>query len=199
LDFAPLLAAGLLAAASVQHTDAARIARIVAQDNAVAVTTPGNSQHGVPEPPAIGSPAPDFTYQSFDYQWRNLHHMLAQGNVLLVFGASDENLRALERDSETLLMHEVVPVAVVGQRESEVWRTVRRCGLTYSLLADPHTAIAEQFGAVDAAHHAAPAWFVIDPSGRVRGAGKGMPPASDWLAVAGSSLGLTDIARTGAR
>ena len=199
MEFAPLLAAGLLAAASVQHTDDARIARIIARDNAVAVSAPDGSARGVPASPAVGSQAPDFTYQSYDYRWRNLHHMLAQGSVLLVFGATDEQLVALEHDSEALLRGGVVPVAVVGQREADVWRTVRRCGLTYSLLSDPHTAIAEQFGAVDVAHRAAPAWFVIDPSGRVRGAGRGTPVAVDWVALANASLGVTDVATAGTR
>jgi peroxiredoxin len=199
LDFAPLLAAGLLAAASVQHTDGARIPHIVAQDNPATVSVPEGSQHVIPVPPAVGSTAPDFTYQSFDYQWRNLHHMLAQGSVLLVFGASDEQLLALEHARETLLSHDVVPVAVVGRPESEVWSTVLRCGLGYSLLSDPHAAIAAQFGAVDSARRAAPAWFVIDPSGRVRGAGKGIPATTDWVAVTGTALGRTDISTAGAR
>lgn len=199
MNFAPLLAAGMLATASVQHTEVDRTARFVAQNNAVVVPAPEGSQHGVPAPPAIGSNAPDFTYQSFDYQWRNLHHMLAQGSVLLVFGASDEQLQSLERDRESLLRRGVVPVAVVNHRESDVWRTVSRFGLSYSLLADPHTAIAEQFGAVDSARHATPAWFVIDPSGKVRGSGAGTPPGTDWVALSGTALGHLDISTAGAR
>jgi len=87
----------------------------------------------------------------------------------------------------------------VGRPESEVWSTVLRCGLGYSLLSDPHAAIAAQFGAVDSARRAAPAWFVIDPSGRVRGAGKGIPATTDWVAVTGTALGRTDISTAGAR
>jgi len=199
LNFAPLLAAGLLAAASVQSTHALPASNVVAQDNAVAVSNPNTSTRGIPAPPAVGSPAPDFAYQSYDYQWRNLHHMLAQGSVLLVFGASDAQLVALERDRDALLQAGVVPVAVIGQRENEVWGTVRRDKLTYSLLSDPHAAIAEQFGAMDGSRRPATAWFVIDPSGHVRGEGQGMPAATDWTAVAGTTLGLSDISTTGTR
>ncbi len=198
--FVPLLAASLLAAASMQPSVPMHATHVHAQDNAVAVPSAPGATPGVPAPPAVGDSAPDFTYQSHDYLWLNLHHMLNQGSVLLVFGASDAQLRALERDRDDLLRTGVVPVAVVCQREADVWNTVRRCDLSFSLLADPHASIAEQFGAVDAGTRKPKAsWFVIGASGRVRGAGQGMPASNDWLALAHAALGQSDIALTGTR
>ena len=171
MNLAPLLAAGLLAAASAQHPDVARV-NAVASNGANATAPAAAVARTATARPAPGDPAPDFTYQSHDYLWQNLHDMLEQGDVLLVFAGSDEELRALERDREALLASGVVPVAVVMQRETEAWRAVRRYDLAYSLLADPHGAIAEQYGLLDpATQRTVPAWFVIDRHGRVRGTG----------------------------
>jgi peroxiredoxin len=192
LYYGLFLAAALVAAAPTPNaTDIVRNTTL-ASNNAVSVSnTPGT--HGVTRIPAVGETAPDFTYQSRDYLWQNLHNILEQGDVLLVFGANDEQLRAIERDQEELLGRGIVPIAVVGQRESEVWRTVRRDGLSYSLLADPHAAIAEQYGAIDAAQTSRPVWFVIDRTGHVRGAGEGATMPRDWTAAAMSALGRSDV------
>lgn len=194
------LLAASLAAASMQPSLDVVSAHVVAQDNAVAVPSAPGAVRGVPAPPTVGATAPDFTYQSHDYLWQNLHNMLAQGNVLIVFGATDAQLMAIERDRDQLLHSGVVPVAVVCQREADVWRIVRRCDLTYSLLADPHAAIAEQFGAVEAGtHHPKAAWFMIGASGHVRATGQGLPASADWVSIANSALGLTDVNNTSTR
>jgi peroxiredoxin len=193
LDFGPIVAAALIAVSpSPNHTQIPATAA-VATNNAVTVTA-SPAAHGVPAAPELGERAPDFTYQSRDYQWRNLHNMLEQGDVLLVFGPSDEQLRSLERDQEDLVGKGVLPVAVVGQREGDVWRTVRKLGLTYSLLADPHAAIAEQFGALESlAGPARPMWFVIDQAGRVRGRGEGLSAPRDWVGMAANALGMDGL------
>jgi peroxiredoxin len=84
-------------------------------------------------------------------------------------------------------------VAVVTQRESEVWRTVHRDALTYSLLSDPHAAISEQYGALDHATGKPRAiWFVIDRTGHVRATGEGSA-TRNWTAIATSALGQHDV------
>jgi len=193
LNLAPLLAVGLLAAASVQHPDMAR-PNAAPLDHAGAVSSSSAAAHAVPVRPAVGELAPDFTYQSWDYQWQNLHDMLGQGDVLLVFASTDDELRALERDRGDLLKSGVLPVAVVMQHEADAWRAVHRFDLAYSLLADPHGAIAEQYGVFDAlTNRNLPAWFVIDRQRRVRASGSAAGASHDWTALAGAALGRSDV------
>ena len=199
MNYGPFLAAALLAAAPTPNTPDLVRSAVLAANSAVSVAA-SPATHVVPAGPAVGDPAPDFTYQSREYLWQRLHNMLEQGSVLLVFGATDEQLASLERDQEELVGHGTIPVAVVAQRENEVWRTVRRDGLTYSLLADPHAAIAEQYGAVDhATQRPRPLWFVIDRTGRIRGSGEGVTPPRNWTAVATSALGQGDVRTASAR
>jgi peroxiredoxin len=199
LNFGPLLAAGLLAAAPVQNANGpSHAANTVQSDTVASVAAPSAPPAGA-HVPASGEPAPDFTYQSRDYLWQNLHNMLEQGSVLLVFGASDELLRGLEGERERLVHAGVLPVAVIQRRDDAVWNVVRRNGLTYSLLADPRAVIAEQYGVVDPATHAArTTWFVVDRSCHVRASGEGAPRAGGWLALAYQALGHTDVEATGA-
>ena len=135
-----------------------------------------------------GSRAPDFQYQSYDAMWQHLHNVLEHGDVLLVFGCSDLDLRMLERERETLVKGGVLPLAVVERNDREVWASVRRLGLTYSLLADPRGAIGMQYGVFDAGlGRSRSAWFVIDTKGKVRQSGTDMP-TTGWVAIAGTAL-----------
>jgi len=97
-----------------------------------------------------GTRAPDFQYQSYDDLWQSLHNVLDHGDVLLVFGATDVDLRTLERERETLMKGGLVPLAVVEKSDRDVWASVRRLGLTFSLMADPRGAIGSQYGVYDA-------------------------------------------------
>lgn len=143
------------------------------------------------ERPKVGTGhrAPDFQYQSYDQLWQNLHNVLEHGDVLLVFGASDVDLRTIEREREILLRTGVTPLAVVEKNERDVWATVRRLGLTFSLLSDPRGVIGDQYGLFDASlGRSQTAWFVIDKKGKVRQSGTTMPRQS-WPTVAALALG----------
>lgn len=138
---------------------------------------------------AAGKRAPDFQYQSYDAMWQHLHNVLEHGDVLLVFGASDVDLRTLEREREMLVKSGVMPLVVVERGDREVWASVRRLGLTFSLLADPKGVIGAQYGVFDAGiGHSRPAWFVIDVKGRVRQTGAEMP-SQGWPGLAATALG----------
>ncbi len=138
---------------------------------------------------AAGKRAPDFQYQSYDAMWQHLHNVLEHGDVLLVFGASDVDLRTLEREREMLVKSGVMPLVVVERGDREVWASVRRLGLTFSLLADPKGVIGGQYGVFDAGiGHSRPAWFVIDVKGRVRQSGAEMP-SQGWPGLAATALG----------
>jgi peroxiredoxin len=136
-----------------------------------------------------GTRAPDFQYQSYDDLWQSLHNVLDHGDVLLVFGATDVDLRTLERERETLMKGGLVPLAVVEKSDRDVWASVRRLGLTFSLMADPRGAIGSQYGVYDAGlGRSVGSWFMIDRKGKVRSSGIGMP-AQSWLALASNAFG----------
>ncbi len=192
MNFGSLFAAALLAAASHPAVPLSRPHQTAAH-NAVSVTNANPASPGVLATPAVGDVAPDFTYQSHEYLWQNLHNMLEQGHVLLVFGAAEADLRHLEAERENLLRQGVLPVAVIEQRENEVWKLLRRADLGYSLLADPHGAIAEQYGVYLAETRGArTAWFLVDREGRVRETGSGALPR-EWADHTAMALGQGGI------
>ncbi len=193
VSFVSLLAVSLLAAASPFAAVAAEAnnAQPVAFTNsspladAATTTVRDNGRTTV----AAGKRAPDFQYQSYDAMWQHLHNVLEHGDVLLVFGAGDVDLRTLERERETLVKLGVMPLAVVERGDRDVWASVRRLGLTFSLLADPKGVIGAQYGVFDAGiGHSRPAWFVIDVKGRVRQSGAEMP-SQGWPGLAATALG----------
>jgi len=152
--------------------------------------TAANAPADTPRPKlGSGHRAPDFQYQSYDDLWQNLHNVLEHGDVLLVFGASDVDLRTLERERETLVKGGVLPLAVVEKSDRDVWASVRRLGLTFSLMADPRGAIGTQYGVYDASvGRSIGSWFMIDRHGKVRSSGIGMP-AQSWLGLASNAFG----------
>lgn len=136
-----------------------------------------------------GHKAPDFQYQSYDQLWQNLHNFLEHGDVLLVFGASDVDLRTLERERESLVKGGVLPLAVVEKADREVWASVRRLGLTYSLMADPRGAIGTVYGVYDPSlGHSITSWFFIDRRCKVRSSGIGIS-SQGWLGLASNAFG----------
>lgn len=190
MSLATLFAVGLLAAASSSANPEANGAQPVAfTNNATAAAASGAARDSDRPSLNSGSRAPDFQYQSYDALWQHLHNVLEHGDVLLVFGASDMDLRTLERERETLVKSGVMPLAVVEHNDRDVWASVRRLGLTYSLLADPKGAIGLQYGVFDPSlGRSRSAWFVIDVKGRVRQSGGDMP-AQGWPAMAATALG----------
>lgn len=192
MNFGSLFAAALLAAASHPAVPLSRPHQTAAH-NAVSVTNADPVTPGTLVTPAAGEPAPDFTYQSHEYLWQNLHNMLEQGHVLLVFGATETDLRRLESERENLIRQGVLPVAVIEQREGDVWKLLRRTDVSISLLSDPHGAIAEQYGVYQPASRGAhAAWFLVDQSGRVRETGTGALP-NHWSERTAVALGRTDV------
>ena len=202
MSFASWFAVTLLAAAPSLSTVEGNAVQPVALAKGSAATSPAASSAGPPAtspsaPPAdtprpkfgSGNRAPDFQYQSYDDLWQNLHNVLEHGDVLLIFGAADLDLRTLERERETLMKGGLIPLAVVEKSDREVWASVRRLGLTYSLMADPRGAIGSQYGVYDAGlGRSVGSWFMIDRKGKVRSSGIGFP-AQSWLALASNAYG----------
>jgi peroxiredoxin len=181
----------IVAAAPLQTPDAADRARSMNDDlHRLQGISPGN-----PEPPlstvSAGDIAPDFSFESMDHHWLRLHDLLAQGNVLLVFGAEEAQLTAIEREQGAMLSRGIVPVAVLDRRDGATWATVRRLGLHYSVLSDPQCVIGAQFNVLHPTTHGpVPSWFVIDRKGCVRGLKRATLPSSGFGALAASALGM---------
>jgi peroxiredoxin len=139
----------------------------------------------------VGSSAPDFSYEPISGGSNRLHDLRAQGPVLLVIGATSEQLASLQRERQELLGMGVVPVAVVDARTNTVRRQIDKLGLTYPVIADPRRLIAAQFNSLEPNSRAAmPAWFVVDQKGRVRDLNRFEWPAREWAAIASTALGL---------
>ncbi len=191
--FGPLMvAASMLAAQSTHHLHEPTALRPDVQNNVVSVSGLAPGPRPTAPAPVAGQLAPDFTYQSQEYLWQNLHNILERSSVMLVFGAGDEQLLALEHEREALLAAGVTPLAVVDRRDVDAWSTVRRLNLGFSLLADPRSVIGEQYGVLDAvSHRSQPAWFVIDRAGHVCQAGLGSLPQHGWGELAASALKST--------
>lgn len=186
--FSPLITAGLLAAASLSPAGVVQTPSS-ARTNAIVVSSSPRTGSAATLVPERGQEAPDFVYQSHDHLWQNLHNMLEEHHILLVFGATDAELARLEADREPLQSLGIAPVAVVTTRDSDARRTVRTLNLGYSLLADPRGAIGEQYGVREAAVAQDRAmWFMIDRAGAIRDMGEGLAPESGWQALASQAL-----------
>ena len=184
-----LVAASMFAAQSTHHLNDPTSIRPEVQHNVVSVSGLAPAPRLAAPAPMNGELAPDFTYQSHDYLWQNLHNILEHSAIVLVFGAGDEQLLALEGERESMQAGGVTPVVVVDRRDLEAWSLVRRLSLGYSLLADPRSSIGEQYGVLDAAsHRSQPAWFVIDQLGHVRGSALGTLPKQGWVELAAAAL-----------
>ncbi len=147
-----------------------------------------------PEPEAtlvsVGDPAPDISYLDLDGHWGRLHDLLGHGAVMLVFGADEPELTALQREREVLVGLGVIPVAIADMRAGAVRSLAQRLKLSYPVYPDPRGIAASQFNSLDAnSLHPVPAWFVVDHTGRVRQLGRGSLP-SHWAATAATALGL---------
>jgi peroxiredoxin len=138
-----------------------------------------------------GTNAPDFSYETLAGGSARLRDLLAQGNVLLVFGASDTDLRRLQGESDQLTRLGVVPVAVLDRSVSSCRRTAKKLSLTIPVVPDPQRAIGAQYNALDPrTRQDAPAWFVVDQRRRVRGLDRFELPREPWVSVAATSLGI---------
>lgn len=188
-----ILAAALVAVAPFPATDGANRAQSLADDMRKLHSIGQNSTEPSETPVALGDPAPDFSYEAHDRQWLHLHDLLLQGNVLLVFGAEDSDLVAIQSERNALLDRGIIPVAVLDRRDGATWSAANRLGLKYSLLSDPRSVIAAQFNVLDPnTHHPLGSWFVVDRKGIVRGLKReGLPPAG-YLKIAIAALALPE-------
>lgn len=149
----------------------------------------------LPEPPNapvhVGDRAPDFNWVGVDNRTRSLRDILVQAHALVVFAPSDEELRDLERERETLALMGVVPVAIVEARPRSAVVRAKRAGVHFLVVGDPVRVIGSQFNLVDSGtNRIQPAWFAIDRRATVRGTGTSLKPAPGWSRIAASALAI---------
>ena len=139
----------------------------------------------------VGDPAPGFSYIGIDGQWHGFRQLFARGPVLLVFGSRDEDLRALDRTRQVLADLGVHPVAVLDMRSGSAARLVRRLDFHCDVIVDAQCVIGGLYGSLDPAtqRHGA-SYFVLDETGKIRGAWRGaLPAARKLVALSARSLG----------
>jgi len=188
-----ILAAALVAAAPFPSADGANRAQSLAEDMRKLQSIGQNSTEPSETPVSIGDPAPDFSFEAHDRQWLHLHDLLVQGNVLLVFGAEDSDLVAIQLERDALLDRGIIPVAILDRRDGATWSAAQHLSLKYSLLSDPRSVIAAQFNVLDPnTHHPVGSWFVVDRKGTVRGLKREALPASGYLKLATTALALPE-------
>jgi peroxiredoxin len=126
----------------------------------------------------IGDEAPTFSYMGSDNHWHKFSDLAAKQPVLLVFGATESQLSAIEAARGSFLELGIVPVAVVDRRIGSVAAMKRRLKLKSHVIGDPMRAIAELYNSLDAngLQHA-PAYFVLDENHLIRALGRGRLPA----------------------
>ncbi len=138
-----------------------------------------------------GDLAPDVLWDGPGARPQRLRDLRAQGHVLLVFSPTEAQLRALEGERDRLLDARVLPVAVLDRTRAGAAGLARRLGLHYLVIPDAQGVVAAQFNVLDpATQRAAPAWFVVDRAGRVRGLDRRGVPDGGYMALAARTLAL---------
>jgi peroxiredoxin len=151
-------------------------------------------------PLVVGDDAPSFSFMSSDGKWHEFKELSSHGSLLLVFGASAEDLKALEQTRALFLDLGVTPVAALDRRPASAGKFARRVGLSCPIISDPQCAIGWLYGSLDPlSHRHAPAFFVLDEKRTIRALGHGeLPTAMKMLWVTARGLGrpLPESARS---
>jgi peroxiredoxin len=139
----------------------------------------------------LGDQAPDFSYQTESGEWLKFHQLLDHGSVMLVFVPTEDELRVLEGERDSLYSVGVIPVAVLDRRTGTTAAMAHRLRLGYPVIADPQGAIASQFNLVGPPTvRAAPGWFIVDRAGRVRGLERRRLPEGGFTRIACDMLAI---------
>jgi peroxiredoxin len=138
----------------------------------------------------VGDRAPAFSYLAPDGHWHRFSD-IASGPLLLVFGATDQELEEIADARSVFHDLGVTPVAVVDLRIGSAGALARRLNLPTSLITDPKRAIAALYNSLDPQSLAhSPSFFVLDEKRTIRALDHGpLPSAMEMLTVSAHSLG----------
>jgi peroxiredoxin len=139
----------------------------------------------------VGDRAPRFSYLDIGGQWKQFSDLSTGSALLLIFGASESDLVAIEEKRQVFQELGVTPVAVVDGRSTSMRALQRRQAFTGPIITDPKRAIGGLFNSLDprSLTHA-PSFFVLDEKRRIRALGHGaLPSPIRMLSLSASSLG----------
>ena len=130
----------------------------------------------------VGDRAPMFSYLAADNRWHRSEDLLADGPILLIFGADDSALTGLEHMKAMFEELGVRPVVVMNAATRTTQALAQRLGVTVAILSDPMCAIAGLYNSLDArsGRHAA-SYFVVDEKRTVRALFYGSLPQTQLL------------------
>jgi peroxiredoxin len=139
----------------------------------------------------LASPAPMFSFIGADGRWHRSDELFSRGAVIVLFGADESDLAAIQRMTPAFDELGVRPVAVLDLPTRGTAALTRKLGLSLSLVSDPMSAIAGLYHSADpATGRNAPAYFVIDSRHVLRALYFGpLPPPELLVASAARALG----------
>jgi peroxiredoxin len=140
---------------------------------------------------AVGDRAPLFSYLGPEGGWHEFSDLSAEGPVLLVFGATEADLKKLEASRPAFSALGVNPAVVVDMRAGSAARLARRLRLSLPIISDPVCAIGGLYNSLSSASlRHAPAFFLVDRNRTLRVVARGsLPPASRIIELSAHALG----------
>ena len=141
-----------------------------------------------PASPATAEAAPDFALATAS-GWHSFREVHEDAPVVLVFGADEGALVALEESRPALAARGVEIAAVTRDSDGANWERIERLGLRYALWSDPRGRLAGLFGL--GAGEAG--WCRIDGRGRIAERRQGVP-LPELAAGIERSLGTSESA-----
>lgn len=138
-----------------------------------------------------GDRAPGFSYLDPHGDWRSFDRLLEAGPVLLVFGASEEDIRGIERQHAAFVELGAVPVVAMDRKFGSTQSVARKLSMESTAISDPRGSIASLFNSVDPlTHRHAQSYFLLDGSRRVLKVEHGhLPHALQLVAAVARGLG----------
>jgi peroxiredoxin Q/BCP len=142
----------------------------------------------VQDPLPIGTPAPDFTLTASDGSVVELARVLEQGGVVLAFYPGnhtemcDRQLRSMKDEIDRFRAAEVTPFGINPASVEDHREYAGSLALPFRLLSDPGLAVARRWQAVaPLGDQVTRTVYVIDRTGTIRFAARGMPGADITL------------------
>jgi peroxiredoxin Q/BCP len=128
----------------------------------------------------VGAQAPDFTLLAADGQPLSLRSLAGRKHVVLVFYVGDNTPdcnRQLSSLRDDVAEFDGLDILVVGINPASIEEHARYCtqlGLNFPLLHDAGGQVATQYGVFNADRSVQRSVYVVDKTGRIRFAARGM-------------------------
>jgi peroxiredoxin Q/BCP len=141
---------------------------------------------------AVGSPAPDFTLPATDGQTISLREFAGHKHVVLVFYVGDNTpdcnrqLSSLRDDAVEMAGLNIQVLGINPATIEDHDRYQMQLHLNFPLLSDVGARVAEQYGAFNPGHSVQRSVYVIDQTGIIRLAVRGMHWSPEFYETLGN-------------